>query len=102
MAVKSKKNSEGTCFTDRTITCSVQDLQQLFGQAQWGNNSGMDKTNFDWICQTDDGKVFTIYDWKYYRPLSLTEPVKWHIGAHAGSVAMRAKNELVSMLELLK
>ena len=40
--------------------------------------------------ETDEGNVFTIYDWKVGRPLSIDEPVEWHIVAHSRSISSDA------------
>jgi hypothetical protein len=40
----------------------------------------------------------TIYDWKYYRPLSSGEIVTWNIGAMSKSVSNDAERELYKKL----
>ena len=48
--------------------------------------------------ETDEGEVFTIYDWKNYRKLRLDEYVTWNIGARSKSVANDAERELYKKL----
>jgi hypothetical protein len=48
--------------------------------------------------ETDEGEVFTIYDWKEYRPLQRDEYVTWHIGAKSKSVSNDAERELLKAL----
>jgi len=38
--------------------------------------------------------VFTIYDWKMYRPIGDDEVIRFHIGADTDRIAFKAKNEL--------
>jgi L-ascorbate metabolism protein UlaG (beta-lactamase superfamily) len=83
MVKLSKKDAAGTSFHDVTVTATPQQLLDLLGPAQWGDNDGRDKTNFGWVCETADGIIFTIYDWKYYRALDLNEEVMWHIGGRS-------------------
>jgi hypothetical protein len=98
MAKLSNKSATGTSFHDVVIKTTAKALIDALGPAQWGNNDGSDKTNFDWICETNAGKVFTIYDWKFYRPLDLNEPVMFHIGANSRSVSEIARLELINLL----
>ena len=62
------------------------------------NNSGEDKTNFEWVMETETGDVFTVYDWKQYRSLRESESVNWHIGAQTSTGANIAKSELMQAL----
>jgi hypothetical protein len=98
MAKLSNKSATGTSFHDVTIQTTPQKLIDVLGEPQFGDNSEQDKTNFDWICETKDGKVFTIYDWKYYRPLQMDEIIDFHIGGHSGSVTLKALQELKEIL----
>ncbi len=100
MAKLSTKNEIGTSFYDDTVTCSVNDLKTILGKPEYENNTGKDKTNFEWICETDKGDVFTIYDYKKYRELDENEYVKWHIGGHNKDATYQAKIELNDMLYL--
>lgn len=94
MVKKSKKSATGTSFHNVTVCCTPQQLIDLLGPAQWESNSGLDKTNFDWVCETEDGVLFTIYDWKYYRALDLNESVNWHIGGQSFISTSKAADAL--------
>ena len=98
MIKKSKKSPAGTSFHDVTIRATANQLIQLLGPAQWGGNDGSDKVNFDWVCETSKGKLFTIYDWKFYRALDLNEEVNFHIGAHSYMSSQEARLELLKSL----
>ena len=102
MATLSSKSSSGTSFHDTVFVCSVEDLIQMLGAPQYADNTGEDKVNFDWTCETLKGEVFTIYDWKEYRPISRTELIEWHIGGLNRIVTERALTELTSKLSKLK
>lgn len=98
MAKLSFKSGTGTSFYDTVITCSYNQLVQAIGEPQYSDNTGEDKTNFDWKCELNDGRVFTIYDWKEYRPLKLDEIIEWHIGGDNHIVTEQALIELTALL----
>ena len=97
MAKKTYQSTDGTSFHGVTIRASVDQLAKAFGEP-YDNNTGDDKVNFEWEMETDEGEVFTIYDWKYYRPLSSDEFVTWHIGAKSKLVSWDAERELLKAL----
>lgn len=98
MAKLTEKSASGTSFHDITITTTPQKLIDALGEPQFGDNSGQDKTNFDFVCETEDGDVFTIYDWKEYRPLKMDEIIDFHIGGKTKFVTMIAQTELAKLL----
>jgi hypothetical protein len=98
MAKLSNRNAE-TSFHFVTIRTTVNKLSNALGAAQWGDNSGEDKINFDWNCETEDGDVFTIYDWKEYRSIRLDETIEFHIGGETKSITEQAKRELLEILK---
>jgi hypothetical protein len=98
MAKLSFKSGSGTSFYDTVITCSYNQLAQAIGEPQHSDNTGEDKTNFDWKCELEDGRVFTIYDWKEYRPISKEEIIEWHIGGYNHIVTEQALIELTALL----
>ena len=93
MAKVTYKDVSGTSFHGTTITTTVVELKELFGNP-YDNNTGEDKVNFVWDCETEDGDVFTIYDWKEYRALYEDEIVKFHIGALSKEISEQAKQEI--------
>ena len=97
MAKKSNQDPSGTSFFNDMIQASVTDLRKMFGEPDDDNNTGDDKVNFEWICETEAGDVFTIYDWKHYRPLGDNELVSWHIGGNGSRVTGQAVNEIESL-----
>lgn len=88
------KESNRTSFHGTVINCTVQTLKDILGTQTYGNNDGRDKVNYEWVMETADGDVFTVYDWKKYRPLDDTAMVEWHIGGRNKHVTEQAKKEL--------
>ena len=91
---RTDKIANGTSFHDRTFTATVDDLRNVLGQPQFESNDGEDKNNFDWIMETGDGTVFTVYDWKEYRRLEEDEVIEWHIGGRSGADTEKALLEI--------
>jgi hypothetical protein len=77
----SNKNISGTSFHGQTIKATYNELvEALGGPPQYTNG---DKSNYDWTCETNDGTVFTVYDWKEYRKFGDDETIEWHIGSYS-------------------
>jgi hypothetical protein len=94
MAKKTNSSTNGTSFYDVTIKASVNQLINAFGEPDYDGNTGEDKVNFEWEMETDEGDVFTAYDWKEYRKLDLDEQIEWHIGSFSKSISNVAKIEV--------
>ncbi len=85
----------GTCFKG-VVKCSYNKLVSVFGEPNSGP-SGDGKVLNEWVMETDDGDVVTIYDWKTDIDYS-TEPdelYEWHIGGHKSCVVTAVHNKLV-------
>ena len=95
---RSDKESCGTSFYNDVITASKQWLTEILGEPDWTCNDIEDKVQNEWICETEEGDVFTIYDWKEYREYGDNEMIEWHIGAHNGTVADKARMEVEMLL----
>ena len=98
MAKKTYQSTDFTSFHGVTIRASVEQLTKAFGDPSMEYNTGEDKVNFEWEMETDEGEVFTIYDWKYYRPLRSDEIVTWNIGSKSKSVSWDAEREILKKL----
>ena len=90
-----------TSFHDSVIKCKASDLRSILGIPRYEVNDGTDKVNFDWIMETESGDVFTVYDWKEYRPLDENEVIEWHVGGHSGLVTDQAVKEMADELTKL-
>jgi len=99
MAKLTEKSTNGTSFHDTTIRTTVNKLIEAVGEPQWEDNSGDDKSNFDWNCETEDGDIFTIYDWKEYRRIHGEELIQFHIGGENKLITEKAKRELLEILK---
>lgn len=88
-------SSNNTSFHGDTFNASVKDLYQILGEPKHVNNTGKDKTNFDWVMETCNGNVFTVYDWKEYRSLDNLEIITWHIGGFSSIVTNQALTEIL-------
>jgi hypothetical protein len=95
------KSANGTSFHDTTFIATVADLRKILGEPQCEQNDGQDKCNFDWTMETEDGTVFTVYDWKEYRKLKEDEDIEWHVGGHSGLDTMKALEEIEEALATL-
>ena len=100
MAKLTDKSVNGTSFYDTTIKTTLSQLIKALGKPQCFQNDGSDKTNVDFECETKDGDVFTIYDWKEYRSISKDEQIKWHIGGDNVSITSTAAVELGFLLNV--
>jgi len=92
------KSVDGTSFHDTTIKCSTSTLRKVLGEPECEVNDGEDKVNFEWTLETDNGDVFTVYDWKEYRILNENEMIEWHIGGHNREVTEQAKSEIIEVI----
>ena len=93
------KSAHATSFFNTTFSATVQDLRKILGIPREEQNNGKDKTNFEWVMITDDGDVFTVYDWKEYHVLDEEmEEIDWHIGGHSRRVTEKALEEIEEAL----
>lgn len=93
------KSANGTSFHNTTFSATVQDLRKILGIPREEQNDGEDKVNFEWVMETDDGEVFTVYDWKEYRKLKEDEEIEWHIGGDSGRITEKALEEIEESLQ---
>jgi len=89
----------GSSFHNVTIKTSVNELIRVLGEPTYQTNDGEDKVNFEWVCETIDGDVVTIYDWKEYRMIDVDEKIEFHLGGHSLIHTLDGKDELLRLLE---
>jgi hypothetical protein len=89
-----KELTNGTSFHGQVIEATVQEMLDLLGEPDYECNNGSDKCNFDWSGITENGDIFTVYDWKEYRTLPKHEVIEWHIGGKDLYTTIDAKHEL--------
>ena len=95
MAKLTQQSVNGTSFHNVTITTTVNHLTEILGKPDLGDG---EKTNYEWNCETEDGKPFTIYDWKEYGRPGVYSRIEFHIGAHDKMQSLNAYYELIKML----
>lgn len=92
-------NCGGTSFHANTIKTTYSKLVEAL--KFYPEPGGDGKVNFDWNLELliDDTSIpFTIYDWKYYRPIGEDELIQWHIGAHCKGDADLVENYLNELI----
>jgi hypothetical protein len=92
--VKSTEDPTGTSFYQDVIRTTVNRLTAELGEPTYECNDGSDKVNFEWVCETIDGEVVTIYDWKEYRRIGDNEVIEFHIGGKTKEITSKARREL--------
>jgi hypothetical protein len=95
---RTTKSSDGTSFHNVTIKTTINELVRVLGGPTYQGNDGEDKVNIEWVCETENGDVVTIYDWKEYRVLELDEKIEFHLGGHSKMHTFDGKEELVALL----
>lgn len=95
---QTNKETNGTSFHGITFTATVQELRKVLGEPTFETNDGQDKVNFEWEMETEDGEVFTVYDYKEYRRLKENEDIEWHIGGHNSLTTRNAAEEIEEAL----
>jgi len=91
---KTEKSANGTSFHDVKITTSINDLTRLLGEPTYVGDFSEDKVTVEWVCETEEGEVVTIYDWKEYRWIDKDEKIEFHIGGRSKFITLDAKDEL--------
>ena len=99
MAKLTNSSTTGTSFHGQVFSSTVSELKEKLGEPQFSQNDGADKVNFEWECETEEGDVFTIYDWKEYREIDETETIHFHIGSLGAGVSNKALEELKQLLK---
>lgn len=97
-----KKETGGTSFHGVVFKATPSDLRKILGVPVYEENDGSDKVNMEWNMQTETGKVFTVYDWKEYRPLMENDMIEWHIGGFSKTDTEAALCEIKGALMGLK
>jgi hypothetical protein len=95
---KTEKSANGTSFHNTTITTSINELTRVLGEPTYVGDYGEDKVTVEWICETKEGEVVTIYDWKEYRWIDKDEKIEFHLGGLRKIHTLNGKEELVKLL----
>jgi hypothetical protein len=96
----SDESSVGTSFHGHVVQATIGELKAIFGEPDFqGDDFADNKLTHEWIFETAEGNVFTLYDWKEYRKIPEYEVIEWHIGAKSGYAGMLARDEVQSALD---
>jgi len=95
---RSSQGVGGTSFHNSTFKASKAWIVEIIGKPDWVDETPEDKVQNEWCCETENGDVFTIYDWKEYRTYGDDEMIEWHIGGHSGRVTRQAQREIEILL----
>ena len=98
MLMPTTQSANGTSFHHTTINVSVGRLKELFPNSFYQSNDGMDKCNYDFTLENENGDVVTIYDRKEYRPITDNEIIEFHIGGMNVRITEKAKKDLLEMI----
>ena len=101
MAKKTDKSPTGTSWFQEVVITTYPKLIEILGQPTYDNNTGEDKVNIEWVCESRDGFVFTIYDWKQYEPLNEEYNYSFHIGGFSEEETKKAKAEIELMIDVI-
>lgn len=96
MIHRTSRSTSGTSFHGITIEATPNQLISILGVPS--RESGDGKVTMDFVAQLDNGGVFTVYDWKYGRPIGMDETIEWHIGGHSLKDTEQAEKELKTLL----
>ena len=95
---KATKSTIGTSFHGSTITTQVGRLKETFPTSFRETNTGQEKCNYNFKLELSDGDLFTIYDWKEYRPIADDEFITFHIGGFSAEITEKARMVLLDTL----
>lgn len=96
MIHRTSKNATGTSFHGTTIEATPNQLISILGVPS--RESGDGKITMDFVGGLDNTHVFTVYDWKYGRPIGMDETIEWHIGGFTLKDTEQAEKELKTLL----
>ena len=91
---KTNKGVGGTSFHGTTVKTTARNLISIFGDS----TGSCSKTAYNWDCETSDGKVFTVYDWKEIKKIELDDIIEYHIGGFNKQDTEKAKKEIERIL----
>ena len=94
---KTSQSINGTSFHGHTIKATRQELIDALGDPHY-TDSVDEKSQYEWHFETNDGDVFTIYDWKEYYDHDSNVELNWHIGGHGWMSTATAKEEIGAAL----
>jgi hypothetical protein len=98
---RSDKDIVGTSFHRHTFRAPKSWVVEVLGEPEWTERAYQnitEKVQNEWICETEGGHVFAIYDWKEYREYGDDEIIEWHIGGFSGKITEQAQKEILALM----
>jgi hypothetical protein len=92
------KSANGTSFHGHVFVETQAKLERVLGAPHF-TAPYFEKVQAEWSFETDEGEVFTIYDWKEYAGYPANQPIEWHIGGHTAKTTARALKEVRTVLD---
>ncbi len=96
-------SGNGTWFPDVHFEATANEMKAIAenNNCEYWDNYGAisDKSQFDFNFETEEGVVFTVYDWKEYRHYDLDEILFWHIGGYTKADTRTGLKELEEHLK---
>ena len=93
---KTEQTANGTSFHSIVINATIEQMTSILGEPETGGIE--DKVTHEWTGETENGDVFTVYDWKEYREFEPGEVIGWHIGGHSKFATEQARLEMIETL----
>lgn len=86
--------SDTFSFHGHSVHTSKDDLEKVCGKVMFTDNDLAEDVKHVWEMQSEDGTLFTIYDYKEYREYPSNEKIDWHIGANNRFGAKKGYDEI--------
>jgi hypothetical protein len=90
-------NPAGTSWHGTTLQATAQEIYEVMGQSAFS----CAKTQYNWFGTTDDGQIFTVYDWKMGQ-FNPRHKIEWHVGGLSKESTEQAKKEILFHIERVK
>lgn len=91
-----KKKTYGTSYHGDTLMASAEEISRVLGDPKGPSTDG--KVQREWYGETEDGVVFTVYDYREGRPIPEDAEYPYHIGAFSSEDSTRAREVLEQLL----
>ena len=91
----------GTSYHGYEIQCSLNEIVSVFGKQHY-TSPKFEKAQNEWLLETSEGNIVTIYDWKQHRNFGDDEVISWHIGSHGRQVSRLAEELIINELNIYK
>lgn len=95
---KTIKSTINTSFHGVTITATLEDLVKVLGEPSSICLDQDEKVQYEWLMETKNGTIFTVYDWKEYHEILPDSEIDWHIGTEHEFQSKAARSEVFDAL----